>query len=166
MTYTVCHCNSTMHRPITVYNFSMFNEITVTVKLIFWFEGKPHMDNERYFVITAGQRSCGNVMFSAMCVCQSVCIQGGSLCDYYPWYLGAHCTGSHHLGSRTSDLDLHGPSPLPRTSDLGPPVLVMSIQFIKIWVLMPSKRHLRDMFTHILNFQIDWHFYINLYIWT
>ena len=43
--------------------------------------------------ITARQRCCGKVIFSAACVCQSVCPQRGSLWDHYLWCIGPHCTG-------------------------------------------------------------------------
>ena len=37
-----------------------------------------------------------DVMFSVMCICQSVCSWGGSPCDHYPW-----CIGPHHTGTST-----------------------------------------------------------------
>ena len=58
-------------------------------------ESTPVATNEhqpiRYHFITARQRSCGKVMFSVVCGCQSVFPQGVQ-CHNYPSCIGPHCT--------------------------------------------------------------------------
>ena len=53
-------------------------------------------------IFTTCQWSCRKVMFSVMCACQFVCLQGAP-CDHYPW-----CIGPHHTGTPS----VQGPCPL------------------------------------------------------
>ena len=60
------------------------------------------------------------LMFSVICVCQSVCPHGVPS-DHYPWCIGPHCTGNPMaLGPQTWDLTVHRPTPSASTQDIGP----------------------------------------------
>ena len=79
--------------------------------------------------ITAFKQSCWKVIFSLMYVCSWGMGGGGCLCGYYPWCMDLTVRG-HELSQpamaqpspspRNQTWDPRGPSPIPRTSDMGP----------------------------------------------
>ena len=62
----------------------------------------------RSTVVTTCQRSCGEIMYSVVSVCRSVCQQEGSPCDHYPRW---HWSVTGHIKTHSGPSSFHLPSP-------------------------------------------------------